>query len=193
MANRHDIITLPNPHLRGRSKRVGLVDEHIKKLVQDMKDATLDWEEHRNFEVGVALAAIQIDQAYRVVIIRSNIDDKKDKSFEILINPEIVKHEGEPSEDYEGCLSIKDLYGKVKRYPKVKVKAININGKQFRITAEGFLARVLQHEIDHCNGKLFIDHIKDKSDCFFKLDDEGKLHELDYEKVVKSNKDLWND
>lgn len=193
MANRDDIITLPNSHLRTRSKRITIIDQKINKLVSDMKSATLDWEKSRQHEVGVALAAIQIDQPYRVVIIRTDIDDKKSKSFEVLINPEIVKKEGEPVEDYEGCLSIKDIYGKVKRYPKVKVKALNVFGKPFRITAEGFLARILQHEIDHNNGTLFIDHIKDEPNNFYKLAGDGKLKNLDFEKDIKDNPDLWED
>lgn len=156
-----------------------------------MKQATLDWEDSRDHEVGVALAAIQVDQPYRVVIIRNNFDDKEDRSFSVFINPEVTKHEGELIEDFEGCLSIKDVYGKVKRYEKVKVKALNEEGREVRVTAEDFLARVFQHEIDHTNGKVFIDHIKDTPDAFFKLQSDGKLTKLDYEKDVQHNDDLW--
>ncbi|HMS23780.1 MAG TPA: peptide deformylase, partial [Candidatus Saccharibacteria bacterium] len=98
---------------------------------------------------------------------------------------------GKLVEDHEGCLSVKDIYGVVPRYEKIKVKAIDINGKPFRITATGFLARVLQHEIDHNNGTLFIDHIKEQSDKFFRLQPSGKLEPLDYESEIKNNKDLW--
>ena len=189
--DKNNIITLPNPHLRNRSKRVGLLSPEIKKLIEDMKQATLDWEDSRDHEVGVALAAIQVDQPYRVVIIRNNFDDKEDRSFSVFINPEVTKHEGELIEDFEGCLSIKDVYGKVKRYEKVKVKALNEEGREVRVTAEDFLARVFQHEIDHTNGKVFIDHIKDTPDAFFKLQSDGKLTKLDYEKDVQHNDDLW--
>ena len=106
-----------------------------------------------------------------------------------LINPEITKYEGEIEEDFEGCLSVSDLYGKVKRHNKVRVKALNGQGKEIRITAEGFLARVLQHEVDHTNGILFIDHIRDSKDAFYKLEDDGKLKPLDYETIDKK---LWN-
>lgn len=188
MASRKDIITLPNDHLRQRSKKVGVVSDEIKKLIDDMEAATLDWEDHRDHEVGVALAAIQIDQPYRVVVIRNNFDDKKDRGFMPLINPEITKYEGEEHEDFEGCLSVKDLYGKVKRYDKVRIKALNLQGKEIRVTAEGFLARVLQHEIDHTNGILFVDHLRDKHDAFFKLREDGKLDPLDYDEATK---DLW--
>ena len=188
---RDDIITLPNEHLRQRSTRVGIITPEITQLIENMKTATLDWEDNREHEVGVALAAIQIDKPYRLVIVRNDFEDKKDRSFSVFINPEIVKTEGEPVTDYEGCLSVKDIYGKVPRYPKVKVKALNERGREVRITAEDFLARVFQHEIDHTNGKVFIDHIKDEPEAFYKLDKDGKLEKLDYDEVIKDNKDLW--
>jgi peptide deformylase len=191
MANKDDIITLPNAHLRQRSRKVGLVTDEIRQLVDDMQAATLDWEDSREHEVGVALAAVQIDQLLRVVVIRSNFDDKSDRSFRVFINPEIVKRDGELLEDYEGCLSIRDVYGKVPRYSQVKIKALDLTGKEVRLTAEGFLARVFQHEIDHTNGIVFIDHIKDKPEAFFRLNDEGHLEALDYDKDVKSNSVLW--
>lgn len=186
-----NIITLPNPHLRERSQKVGIITDDIKKLVARMEAATLDWEDSRDHEVGVALAAVQIDTLQRVVVVRSDFDNKKDRSFHVFINPEITKHEGELVEDFEGCLSIKDIYGKVPRYTKVKVKALDLEGREFRVTAEGFLARVFQHEIDHTKGKVFIDHIHDKPNAFFKLNSEGKLEALDYDKDVKDNHLLW--
>lgn len=189
--NKDDIITLPNSHLRQRSKKVGIVDDTIKQLIKDMEDATISWEESREHEVGVALAAIQVDKLLRIVVVRNNFEDKKDRSFTAFINPIITKYEGTVEEDFEGCLSVKDIYGKVPRHSKVKVKALNINGKEFRVTAEGFLARVFQHEIDHTNGIVFIDHIKDKPDAFFTLQLNGELEKLDYDKDIKANKDLW--
>lgn len=181
MSSKDDIITLPNPHLRLRSKKVGLITPEIIQLIKDMEQATLDWEDSREHEVGVALAAVQIDQLMRVVVVRNNFDNKKDRGFLTLINPEIVKYEGEVEEDFEGCLSVKDIYGRVKRHNKVRVKALNINGKEVRITAEGFLARIMQHEIDHTNGILFIDHIKGHADAFFHLEKDGKLAPVEYE------------
>lgn len=192
MATKEDIITLPNSHLRQKSARVGVITPEIKQIITDMKDATVDWEASRKHEVGVALAAVQIDKLFRIVIIRNDIDDRDNKEFQLLINPEITKTEGDLIEDHEGCLSVKDVYGIVPRYEKVKVKAIDINGKPFRITATGFLARVLQHEIDHNNGKLFVDIIKGQSDKFFRLKSDGKLEPLDFETEIKNNKDLWD-
>ncbi len=190
-ATKDNIITLPHDHLRQRSQRVGLISDEIKALVEDMEAATLDWEDSRKHEIGVALAAVQIDQLYRVVIIRSNFESKDDRGFHVFINPEVVKYEGEVIEDYEGCLSVKDVYGRVPRHSKVRIKATGLNGKQIRLTAEGFLARVFQHEIDHTNGKLFVDHIKDQPEAFFKLKSDGKLEPLDYEQHIKNSRILW--
>jgi len=189
--NKDSIITLPNPHLRQRSKKVGFISEEVKKLIADMEAATLDWEDSRAHEVGVALAAVQIDALLRIVVIRNNFDDKTDRTFQVFINPEITKYEGKQVEDFEGCLSVKDLYGKVKRSEKVRVKALDANGKPIRVTAKGFLARVFQHEIDHTNGVVFVDHIKDDLEAFFQLNAEGHLEPLDYKTVVESNSDLW--
>lgn len=185
------LITLPHAHLRERSKKVGLITDEIKQLVEQMQQVTLDWEDNRQHEVGVALAAVQINELLRVVVIRNNFDNKSDRTFTAFINPVIAKYEGEVVEDYEGCLSIQDIYGKVKRHTKVRVKATNLQGREFRVTAEGFLARVFQHEIDHTNGKVFIDYIKDRPEAFFKLLPDGKLEKLDYEKDIQNSKNLW--
>jgi peptide deformylase len=193
MATKNDIITLPNHHLRQRSKKVGVITDEIKKLITDMESAALDWEDSREHEVSVALAAIQIDQPMRVIVVRNNFDDKKDRRFLTLINPEITKLEGKVESDFEGCLSVNHIYGMIPRHTKVRVKALNIQGKEIRVTAEGFLARILQHEIDHTNGIVIIDHIKDIKDAFYRLGDDGKLHPLDYDEEIKDNKDLWSE
>lgn len=185
------IITLPNPSLRTRSKKVGIVSNEILQIIQDMENSTLDWEDSREHEVGVALAAVQMDILYRIVVIRDNFEDKSNRSFTAFINPEVTKYEGKIIEDFEGCLSIKDIYGKVPRYEKVKVKALDTNGREFRVTAEGFLARIFQHEIDHTNGIVFIDHIKDSPEAFYRLASDGHLEELDYESEIKDSSILW--
>ena len=186
------IITLPNPHLRQKSTRVHVITDDVRQLVTDMTDASIDWEESRPHEISAALAAVQIDRLERVVIIRSDFDDKTNQEFIPLINPEIVKGEGPMVEDYEGCLSVNGFYGKVSRYGKIRIKALDITGNEVRIKAEGFLARVLQHEIDHTNGIVFIDHIHDKKDAFYRLNDKGELDPLDYDTHVKDNHDLWD-
>lgn len=186
MASKDSIITLPNNHLRERSRKVKVVSDEAKSLVEEMKEATLDWEASRPHELGVALAAVQIDKLERVVIVRNNFENKEDKTFLTLIDPEIIKHEGQPVEEPEGCLSVKDLYGLVPRYPKIRVRAIGIDGRQVRIKAEGFLARVLQHEIDHTNGVMFIDHVTSHEN-FFKLNDDGELKPMPEAEVKRLN------
>lgn len=175
------LISLPNPHLRQRSAKVGIISDQVRKIIRDMEAATLEWEDTREHEVGVALAAIQLDQPLRIVIIRHDFNNKDDRSFDVFINPIITKYEGKIEEDFEGCLSVQDIYGKVPRYTKVRVKAQNLAGKEIRLTAEGFLARVFQHEIDHTKGVMFVDHIKDTPQAFFKLTAEGKLEPFAYE------------
>lgn len=185
------IISLPDQRLRESSRRVGFVTPEIEELISRMEAATLDWEDHREHEIGVALAAVQIGVLQRVVVVRSDVDNKEDRTFRVFINPEIVKHEGELVADFEGCLSVPDTYGKVPRYTKVRVKALDEHGKPFRVTVEGFLARVFQHEIDHTKGIVYVDHIKDNPEAFFRLNDEGKLEPLNYEKDIKTNHILW--
>jgi peptide deformylase len=191
MTNPRDrLITLPNPRLRQRSKRVGAITKDILKIINDMETTVIDWEDSREHEVGVALASVQIDQLYKIIIVRNDYDNKEDRTFKAFINPSVTKHEGELVEDFEGCLSIQDIYGKVPRYPKIHVKAIDIEGKPFKLVAEGFLARVLQHEIDHTKGIVFIEHIKNVDNAFFKLNPEGNLEQLD-DKTVQNSRILW--
>ncbi len=189
---KEDIITLPNSHLREKSSKVSVVAEETAQLVKNMVEASLDWEDSRPHEISAALAAVQIDRLERVVIIRSNFDDKSDREFITLINPEIVKYEGKIIEDYEGCLSVSNVYGKVGRHSKVRVRARDENGGEIRFKAEGFLARVIQHEIDHTNGILFVDHIKENREAFYTLDEHGELQPLDYEAHIAGNSILWD-
>lgn len=186
-----NIITLPNPHLRQKSSKVQAVTADTLKIIDSMTAVALDWENSRPHEISAAISAVQIDHLERVVIIRSDFDDKAIRDFTALINPKIVKFEGAVTKDFEGCLSVPDVYGKVSRYSKVRVKALDVDGNEIRFKADGFLARIIQHEIDHINGIVFIDHIRNEPDAFYKLDDEGELQPLDYKKYVKNNKVLW--
>lgn len=188
---KEDIITLPSASLRQKSKKVHVVTDQTRQLIADMTAAALDWEDSRPHEISAALAAVQIDHLERAVIVRSEFENKAIRDFTALINPEIVKFEGELIADYEGCLSVKNIYGKVPRHTKIRVKALDQGGNEVRFRAEGFLARVIQHEVDHTNGVVFIDHIRDSRDAFYKLDDEGELKPLDYGKHVKDNAELW--
>src|SRR6266576_732039 len=130
MSAKDSIIVLPDKSLRQKSKRVAIITPQVRDVIKDMVDATVDWEDSREHEVGVALAAVQIDKPYKVVIIRNDFENKDDKTFQVFINPEIVKLEGKLEEDYEGCLSVTDIYGKVPRYNKVRVRALDKDGKQ---------------------------------------------------------------
>lgn len=183
MATKDSIITLPNPRLRERSHKVREVTDAVRKLAADMENATLDWEASRDHELGVALAAVQINHLVRLVVVRNDFEDKQDRSFLTLINPEVIQTSGKPEYDHEGCLSVKDVYGLVPRYPAVKIKALNLQGQEMRVKAEGFLARVLQHEIDHTNGILFVDHVTSR-EGFFHLNEDGHLKPVAYEKVL---------
>lgn len=187
MTTRKDIITLPHPSLREKSARVHVITDETHALIEDMRSAALDWEDSRPHEIAVALAAVQIDRLERVVIVRGDFENKEDRSFTVLINPEIVKYEGEITTDHEGCLSVSDLYGAVPRHNKIRMRALDEEGHEVRVRAEGFLARVLQHEIDHTNGICFVDHIADQKDAFFVLTDKGDLEPTPYEAVQKAH------
>lgn len=189
---KESIITLPHKDLRQKSDRVHVITDDTVQLIQDMTSASLDWEDSRPHEISAALAAVQIDRLERVVIVRNDFEDKASRDFTALINPEIVKYEGDVVDDYEGCLSVSQVYGKVPRHTKVRVKALDLEGNEVRFKAEGFLARVIQHEIDHTNGIVFIDHIKDQTDAFYRLDEKGELQPLDYNENIKTNRILWD-
>lgn len=183
---RDDIITLPHKSLRTKSARVHVITDKTRELIDDMRSAALDWESSRPHEVAVALAAVQIDRLERVVIVREDFDDKQNNNFTALINPEIVKAEGELITDHEGCLSVGgSLYGAVPRHSKIRMKALDEEGHEVRVKAEGFLARILQHEIDHTNGICFVDRIKDQKDAFFTLTEKGELQPRDYDSVQR--------
>ncbi|WP_226681213.1 peptide deformylase [Sutcliffiella horikoshii] len=138
-----DIVKYPAPVLEQNCETVTIFDKRLIRLLSNMYDTMLEAD-------GVGLAAPQVGIAKRIAIV--DIDDKHGKIE--LINPEIVKEEGEQVGP-EGCLSFPDLYGEVKRADYVKVRAQNRKGKWYELEARGFLARAIQHEIDHLNGVLF--------------------------------------
>ena len=142
------IRTLPESVLRQKAKRVGTVDASIKKLVADMQETLHD----DNGRVG--LAAPQIGVSLRVVVI--GLPDEEDM---IMINPEIIKKKGERLVS-EGCLSIPGYLGDLNRAETVTAKWRDLDGKEVRIKAEGLLAQAIEHEIDHLNGQLYIDHME---------------------------------
>jgi len=188
-----NIITTPDPRLRQKCKKVNHVDEEIHEMVKNMIDNCLEWEKDHPYEVSAALAAPQLGYDRRIIVVREDTENKKHTNFIPLLNPEVIKTEGKTLYDYEGCLSVPTVYGKVPRPAKARIKAQTIDGQEVRIKADGFLARTLLHEIDHLNGILFIDHIKGVKDAFYHLDDKGDLIPVDYDKEIANNKELYPD
>jgi peptide deformylase len=177
---------LPHPHLRERSAKVHVITEETLQLVEDMLAAAIDWENSRPHEMAVALAAVQIDRLQRVIIMREDFENKENQNFIVLINPEIVKKEGKIVTDQEGCLSVKDVYGLVPRHEKVRVRAVDVRGREVHFKSPNpFVARILQHEVDHCNGKCFVDHITHQKTAFSVLTKDGDLQPIEYDKVAK--------
>ena len=153
------IITTPDPRLRAKSSRVREIDDEIRQIIADMVESSLAWEKEHPYELSAAMAAPQLGVNKRIIIVRDDLDDKEHNSFTALINPEVIRTEGKVTKDYEGCLSVPEIYGLVGRPHKTKIKAQLENGQEVRLKADGYLARVLMHEIDHLNGILFIDHV----------------------------------
>ncbi len=187
------IVTTPDPRLRQKSEKVHQIDDETKRIIDEMIASSLAWEEEHEFELSAAMAAPQLGYNKRIIVVREDMSNKDNANFVPLINPVVIKTEGKIIEDYEGCLSVPSIYGKVGRPYKARIKAITENGEEVRLKATGFLARTLLHEIDHLDGVLFIDHIKDQTDAFYKLNDKGDLESLDYDKYIKNNKDLFPD
>jgi len=145
------IIILPDPKLRLISERIERVDGALKKLMDDMIETMHD-------APGVGLAAIQIAEPIRLVVI--DVARKEEPpNPQVFVNPEVVWASGERSTYEEGCLSIPEYYAEVERPASVRARYLDREGETREILAEGLLATVLQHEIDHLDGILFIDHI----------------------------------
>jgi len=188
------IITTPDKRLRDVSEKVGKIDDEVLEVIANMRKLSADWEADHPYELSAAMAAPQMGVNKRMIIIRDDMEDKNNTHFTAFINPEVTKTEGKTVTDFEGCLSVPTIYGKVPRPYKVRVKAKLEDGKEVRIKATGELARTLLHEIDHLNGVLFIDHIKDKKDAFYYMDDKGELQPIkDYEKEILDNAELWGE
>ena len=140
------ILTAEAPILRERTKRVSTFDASLHRLLDDMLETMRD-------APGVGLAANQIGVPLQVAI--TEVDEKVTE----LVNPQIVKGSGEEL-DWEGCLSIPGYVAEIARHEKVTVKARDRNGREFRVRGKELFARALQHEIDHLNGILYIDHLE---------------------------------
>ncbi|MEJ2213193.1 MAG: peptide deformylase [Gammaproteobacteria bacterium] len=143
-----EILHYPDPRLRNEAKPVTEVDAEIQQLVKDMFETMYD-------APGIGLASIQVNVPKRVIVVDVSEDQDQPLCF---INPEVVETEGEETMD-EGCLSVPGFYETVQRAEKIRVKALNEKGEAFEMDADGLLAVCIQHEIDHLDGKLFVDYI----------------------------------
>ncbi len=145
------IISLPDKRLRAVSKPVEKIDDEVKKLVADMFETMYD-------APGVGLAAIQIGVPLRVVTIDATRGEEEKKPI-TLINPELIWTSDEKGTMEEGCLSIPEFTDEVERPERIKARFMTLEGQTVEVEAEGLFARVFQHELDHLNGVLFIDHL----------------------------------
>ncbi len=168
------IIYADNPQLRERSRSIKRIDADVRRLIDDMVETM-------HVSNGIGLAAIQVGVPRRIIVVQlpeeyeednENLGGNNGKRAHVqlppevgqlyaIINPEIVRYSRKMEEGVEGCLSIPGLVGMVPRHTSVIVRGMGLDGKKVRIRANGLLARIFQHEIDHCEGVLFIDHIVD--------------------------------
>lgn len=155
------ILTEPHPVLRQEAEPVEAFDRELATLINDLRE-TLESETDPE---GVGIAAPQIGVSKQVILVKkvaANPDDPKNPVSEVLalVNPEILKESAKKGLGFEGCLSVPDRYGQVWRAKKIKVRALDAAGKPLKFGADGFFARIIQHEVDHLNGILFIDKVE---------------------------------
>lgn len=162
-----EILHFPDPRLRNKARPVDQVDDSVRELIDDMLETMYQ-------APGIGLAAVQVNDPRRVVV----IDTSEDHSDPLtLVNPEIVDKQGEEEMD-EGCLSVPGFYETVKRAEKVRVRALDRDGNVFEREADGLLAVCVQHEIDHLDGKLFVDYLSNlkRQRIRKKLEKEARLN-----------------
>lgn len=143
-----DILTFPDARLRNKAKPVAAVNDEIRRILEDMLETMYE-------APGIGLAAIQVGIPLRMVVI--DISEQHDSPL-CLINPEILERRG-TEESEEGCLSVPGFYESVTRAEKIRVRALGPDGEAFELEADGLLAVCIQHEIDHLDGKLFVDYL----------------------------------
>jgi peptide deformylase len=142
------ILHYPDPRLRRKANPVPEVTDDIRRLVDDMAETMYQ-------APGIGLAAIQVNEAWRIVVI--DISETRNQ-LRVFINPEILSREGEQERE-EGCLSVPGIYEPVIRAHRIRVRALDRDGQPFEFDAEGMLATCIQHEIDHLDGKVFVDYL----------------------------------
>ena len=164
MAVRPIITDQEHKILRGKARRVGRIDDSVRRLIDDMVDTM-------RAAPGVGLAAPQVGVPLRVIVV------EYENQLYTVVTPEIVKRSGEVT-DEEGCLSAPHWQGPVSRATSLVVKGRDREGKEVRIKAEGWLARIFQHEVDHLEGVLFLDRVQDKSKIHWVEPDQESKEEL---------------
>ncbi|MBW6441826.1 peptide deformylase [Patescibacteria group bacterium] len=158
------IVITPDPVLNKKTQKIGAITDDIKNIAQDLIDTVKVAEEPE----GAGLAATQIGISKRICVVRNFFEDPLNPNEImsediILINPKITHYSNEKETDWEGCLSVPDIYGMVERAKKIKVTAKDLNGDILKIKAEGFFARTIQHEVDHLDGILFTSKVEGKT------------------------------
>jgi peptide deformylase len=148
---RRQILEYPDPRLRTKAAPVETVDASIKTLVADMFETMYA-------APGIGLAATQIDVHLRVLV--ADVSEDKSEPY-CLINPQIIERGGDLGVMEEGCLSVPGIYERVERSDRIRVRALNVDGDPFELEAEGLLAVCIQHEMDHLDGKLFVDYLSE--------------------------------
>jgi peptide deformylase len=143
------VLCYPDPRLHKRAKPVDKVDERIKGIVKDMAETMYD-------APGVGLAATQVDIHEQIIVI--DVSDDQNELM-VFINPELVWASEEKKSWREGCLSVPEYYDEVDRPANIRIKAIDLHGKPFELEADGLLAVCLQHEMDHLQGKVFVEYL----------------------------------
>lgn len=143
-----DILIYPDPRLHEVAKPVTDVDDRIQKLIDDMAETMYD-------APGIGLAAPQVNVLERIIVV--DISENRD-SLIALVNPEVIESAGEVEYE-EGCLSVPGIYASVNRGEKIRVRALDRSGEPFELDAEGLLSICIQHEIDHLDGKVFVDYL----------------------------------
>jgi peptide deformylase len=144
-----DILRYPDPRLHKVARPVDVVDARIRQLVDDMLETMYEAE-------GVGLAATQVDQHERVIVIDTS--DGHDEPI-VLINPELIQTSDEMAISEEGCLSVPEIYDRVERHARVRVRALDRSGESRELDADGLLAVAVQHEMDHLLGKVFVEYL----------------------------------
>jgi peptide deformylase len=154
------IYEYPAPVLRHETNSINSFDESLHKLVEDMAETMYA-------APGIGLAAPQIGESLKLIVVDTSKDKEGPKEYMAMVNPEIVEHEGSQL-DEEGCLSVPDLTSKVKRFRKITVTYQDLAGNRQELETENRFAVVLQHEIDHINGILFLDHLSPLKRALYK-------------------------